>query len=1207
MKRFFAKATKPFAISTNTTKNPSVATNESSSYGSRDAATTAQTPLHATPGLKPKYMLPAVPHPYPFDHLAVLATPAGLLIRPYRPGHSKRRNPVATHLQIAWRSGDIAEIVDGDTPTEDDWTESVIVYGIVGMLELFSCPYLLVINSRTEVGNVLDPKNLVYSLKGVTSIPLVEDRARKALQALASRNAAIARPSLLPFTPQTVPADDVLSPSFSSVSAFETNGGPDAVPSPKVSFASSTDVRIMTPPLTPVVTRESEVNPGGAYLKVEVGNSIERPSSAQSCRSDISSPSSESSMVTSPVFQTLASRLSFWPRKRPNSVALDSEEESPFDVPMTLNPSSMVEERDVLDKLIANEEEPAKVVEVIVQATAPAPSTSEEKHRELEEKVVRECIRELTKGCMYWAYTFDITRSLQHKQEQIAKAQKQHNLLHGLGALPTTESGSYSPYPKDGEKVSPLAEPYPTLPLWRRVDKQFWWNEWMAKPFVDAGLHSYVLPIMQGYFQTAALTVPAAPELDVEDDVVVDYIIISRRSRHRVGLRYQRRGIDDEAQVANFVETETIMRVEREHQQNIFSYMQIRGSIPLFWSQSGYSLKPPPVLDTDRTHKQHLEALSRHFKRTIPLYGPHTVINLAEHGGREGAITKGFREYVAEFDNKDVQYCEYDFHRETKGMKYENIGKLVESMQRNFEAQGYLWISGDTVLSQQKGVFRVNCIDCLDRTNVVQSAFARYVLNQQLGAVALLTPSITGGLETDLIFNDVWANNGDAISRAYAGTSALKGDFTRTGKRDLSGLLNDGVNSLARMYTSTFSDWFSQAVLDFMLGSRTKSVFSEFLLKLQSTDPRDLIRLSKIRAEAIATATSRVLPEEERLVSGWTLFAPEGLDETVGVKWEEKVLLLTGKALYIVSYDYTLEKVKLYTRVPLGDIVGITKGAYILSPLEEASRDPEQNYGFRITWLTSRQESRASSYSVRNDITLSALSNPNSPVSPTFGSSRRRGTTDSTGRTGALNYPIPLYSPPHPTEAYASTSSIRANTVPTRRNLATGSPSQQRLSASPSDSGPFLSSFATKSSKLVSSSPPSSTSPRNSFAGVFNRSVNSKSPSPPPPPPTPPPPPETSFAAFKVLPVDPARIQRSSSAYSEVSDEMMGAGTCREAGEMIVGTLTRACEDAGSAPGGRNEGFVVDKDIVSLGEAERMTSVYAKMEYGVKRLLWLGG
>ena len=29
-------------------------------------------------------------------------------------------------------------------------------------------------------------------------------------------------------------------------------------------------------------------------------------------------------------------------------------------------------------------------------------------------------------------------------------------------------------------------------------------------------------------------------------------------------------------------------------------------------------------------------------------------------------------------------------------------------------------MSDNVLLSQQKGVFRVNCIDCLDRTNVVQ-------------------------------------------------------------------------------------------------------------------------------------------------------------------------------------------------------------------------------------------------------------------------------------------------------------------------------------------------------------------------------------------------------------------------------------------------------------------------------------------------------
>ena len=37
-----------------------------------------------------------------------------------------------------------------------------------------------------------------------------------------------------------------------------------------------------------------------------------------------------------------------------------------------------------------------------------------------------------------------------------------------------------------------------------------------------------------------------------------------------------------------------------------------------------------------------------------------------------------------------------------------------------------------TVVSVQQGVFRTNCIDCLDRTNVVQSMLAQRSLQDQL-------------------------------------------------------------------------------------------------------------------------------------------------------------------------------------------------------------------------------------------------------------------------------------------------------------------------------------------------------------------------------------------------------------------------------------------------------------------------------------------
>lgn len=37
-----------------------------------------------------------------------------------------------------------------------------------------------------------------------------------------------------------------------------------------------------------------------------------------------------------------------------------------------------------------------------------------------------------------------------------------------------------------------------------------------------------------------------------------------------------------------------------------------------------------------------------------------------------------------------------------------------------------------TPQNQQTGVFRTNCIDCLDRTNVVQTLFSKRILEQQL-------------------------------------------------------------------------------------------------------------------------------------------------------------------------------------------------------------------------------------------------------------------------------------------------------------------------------------------------------------------------------------------------------------------------------------------------------------------------------------------
>ena len=72
--------------------------------------------------------------------------------------------------------------------------------------------------------------------------------------------------------------------------------------------------------------------------------------------------------------------------------------------------------------------------------------------------------------------------------------------------------------------------------------------------------------------------------------------LISRRSRFRAGTRYFRRGIDHEGHVANFNETEQLVLVENPSTPGLtglsydssvtkMSFVQIRGSIPLFWAE----------------------------------------------------------------------------------------------------------------------------------------------------------------------------------------------------------------------------------------------------------------------------------------------------------------------------------------------------------------------------------------------------------------------------------------------------------------------------------------------------------------------------------------------------------------------------------------------------------------------------------------------
>ncbi|PWN54447.1 hypothetical protein IE53DRAFT_308310 [Violaceomyces palustris] len=593
---------------------------------------------------------------------------------------------------------------------------------------------------------------------------------------------------------------------------------------------------------------------------------------------------------------------------------------------------------------------------------------------ELEEKVVKETAKHFARGEFWFAYDFDLTTPLQRKHDTLKRASR-HAPASSTSSTSSSTSGS-----RNHPEPVPFDEPLANLPLWRRVDKRFWHNEHLARDFVNAGLHAFILPLIQGYFQITTLPIEPSRKVtnvakkgeevesnkkteeevveEEKDPIEAQLLIISRRSKERAGLRYQRRGINEQGQVANYVETEQILFVKHQGTAHLASFVQFRGSIPLYWSQSPFSLKPPPVLE--RSKEENLKACAKHFDQQIQRYGKVTCVNLAEQSGKEGHISEAYRLRVADLKRGDaIQYVDFDFHKECSGMKFENVQKLIEQMMPTLAEMSFFWRScpsssgpsaGTTIHSEQKGAFRVSCLDCLDRTNVVQSSFGRHMLNVQLDKLKIRPRANETDANSDKIaFNDLWANNANAISHCYSNTDALKVDFTRTGKRSFLGMINDATNSVYRMVQGAVTDFFRQTVLDFAYGSIGLGGLERYYDDLDSRDPSETVRLARVRASAIQSCKRDVVPEGEQVLGGWTLFSPVEQNKVHSMKLEEKVALLTSKAIYVCRYDFGAESLLEFTRVLIGDITGLQEGLYIISPNE--GYHPEDNWGFVISYL----------------------------------------------------------------------------------------------------------------------------------------------------------------------------------------------------------------------------------------------------------------
>lgn len=121
-------------------------------------------------------------------------------------------------------------------------------------------------------------------------------------------------------------------------------------------------------------------------------------------------------------------------------------------------------------------------------------------------------------------------------------------------------------------------------------DEKFVWNFYLVKDLLNIiKFKKWIMPVVHGYINMLSKdSIYRINFIDLEyHSKKLSIVLIARRSRHFAGVRYLRRGIDHEGNVANFVETEQIVYDPNKSfdDKPVFSsFILIRGSIPIFWS-----------------------------------------------------------------------------------------------------------------------------------------------------------------------------------------------------------------------------------------------------------------------------------------------------------------------------------------------------------------------------------------------------------------------------------------------------------------------------------------------------------------------------------------------------------------------------------------------------------------------------------------------
>ncbi|KAG6003831.1 hypothetical protein E4U54_000624 [Claviceps lovelessii] len=419
---------------------------------------------------------------------------------------------------------------------------------------------------------------------------------------------------------------------------------------------------------------------------------------------------------------------------------------------------------------------------------------------------------DLTKS-FYYSYSYDITTTLQQNIKR-----ERENLSKGL------------PPSLDDD-----------------LNTMFIWNSYLLEPAIKgmSAAYDWCRPIIHGYVDQAALSIYGR---------TAHITVIARRSRHFAGARFLKRGANDKGYVANDVETEQIVSESlttsfHSPGPRLFcnpqytSYVQHRGSIPLYWTQDSTGVTPKPPIELNLVDPFY-GAASMHFDNLFKRYGaPIYVVNLIKSKERQPRESKLLQEYTHAIKylnqflppDKKIIHKAWDMSRASKVRGGDVIGNLELIAESVVTTTGFFQ-NGDDRTSQmqiQNGIGRTNCIDCLDRTNAAQFVIGKKALGYQLHALGILN-NTSVDYDTDAVnlFTHMWHDHGDTIAVQYGGSQLVNTMETYRKINQWTSHSRDMIESFKRYYNNSFLDSQRQEAYNLFLGNYVYSPCQPLLWEL---------------------------------------------------------------------------------------------------------------------------------------------------------------------------------------------------------------------------------------------------------------------------------------------------------------------------------------------------------------------------------------